>query len=223
MGSEQARLDHRDFGIVGHQQLRRPAEEGEGRVVAVDPVAHLLGPGRITERQARAAHHRDEQVGRPDLASLAVYHRHLVAGVVDKQLLAAAVILPHGQRQPALPAPEQVAKPAVAIPVGVLGNVLFPQDLQRHVLAFQLARHRRPVRLRQLTPSRLYPGRSVKARLKRRVIQLRRNRPGQPRSLEPRNHVARRRPRHANPTRNIPDRLANLPVQPHHFAQLAHL
>ena len=50
-GIEQARLDHRDLGIVGHQQLRHPAEEGEGRDVGVDPVGQRLGPGRKREAE----------------------------------------------------------------------------------------------------------------------------------------------------------------------------
>ena len=49
LGIEVAGLDHRDLGVVGHQQLRRPAEEGERGVVPLDPVRHLLGPGRTGE------------------------------------------------------------------------------------------------------------------------------------------------------------------------------
>jgi hypothetical protein len=35
-------LDHRHLGIIRHQQLRDTAEEGEGGIVARDPVGELL-------------------------------------------------------------------------------------------------------------------------------------------------------------------------------------
>jgi len=95
--------------------------------MAVDPVGHLLGPGRMRERQARAAHDRHKQMGRPDLTGPAVHHhRHLVAGIIDEQLLPAAVLLAHHQRQPSFPSPKQIAVPAVPIAVRMLGDVFFP-------------------------------------------------------------------------------------------------
>lgn len=60
------------------------------------------------------------------------------------------MVLPHRQWQPAFPASEQVAKPAVAIPIRVQGDVFFPQNLKRVVLALHLARYHRPARFRQL-------------------------------------------------------------------------
>jgi len=42
-------LDHRDLGVVRDQQLGHATEEGEGGVVALDPVGQLLGPGRTGE------------------------------------------------------------------------------------------------------------------------------------------------------------------------------
>jgi hypothetical protein len=80
------------------------AKEGEGGIMAVDPVGHLLGPCRMRKRQAGAAHHRHKQMCAPDFTGSAVHHhRHRVAGIVDKQLLPAAVLLAHNQRQSSFP------------------------------------------------------------------------------------------------------------------------
>jgi hypothetical protein len=74
----------------------------------------------------------------PDFAGFAVHHhRHRVAGVVDEQLLPAAVLLAHDQRQSPFPATEQIAETAVTVAVRMLGDVFFPQNLERHVLALQ--------------------------------------------------------------------------------------
>ena len=40
----EAGLDHRDLGVVRHQQPGRAAEVGEGLDVGVDPVGQRLGP-----------------------------------------------------------------------------------------------------------------------------------------------------------------------------------
>jgi len=187
-------LDHRDLGIVGHQQLRHAAEEGEGRIVPLDPVRELLGPGRAGERQARAAQHRHEQVRVAHFAGPAVDHdRHRVPGVVDEQLLAARMALAHHQRQPTFPAAEQVAPAAVAIPVRVCRVVLLPQHLQRHVLAFQLPRHHRPVGLGLLAAAGFHARHAVKSALQLGVRHFIRDWPGQPRPSEPPQRIPDRR------------------------------
>jgi hypothetical protein len=66
-------------------------------------------------------------------------HRHRVAGIIDEQLVAADMALPHRDRDPLRPGAVQLAKPRIAISVGVLLDVLVPQDLQRDVLALQFA------------------------------------------------------------------------------------
>jgi hypothetical protein len=217
-------LDHRHLGVVGHQQLRHAAEEGEGPVVRLDPVRELLGPRRQCKRQARAAHHRHEDVGTANFPSPAIDHdRNRVAGIVDEQLLAAAVALPHHQRQPPFPSAEQVAETAVTIAVRVLGDVLVPEHLERHVLALELARHHRPVRLGQLAPSRLYPTDPIQAQLQIRVADLGRGRPRKPGTLKPHDHVAHRRSSQTGQPGNLAHRDTSLPMHSHHFAHMAHL
>jgi hypothetical protein len=53
--------------------------------------------------------------------------------------------LPHRDRDPRCPAAVQFAEAGVAIAVGMPLDVLVPQDLQRDVLALQLAVDCRPV------------------------------------------------------------------------------
>ena len=62
-----------------------------------DPVGQRLGPARLGIGEIGGAHDRDENLRRTDLAGKPVNdHRHRVAGVIDKQLVAADVSLPHG-------------------------------------------------------------------------------------------------------------------------------
>src|SRR5438067_10323309 len=55
--------------------------------------------------------------------------------------------LPHRDRDPRCPATVQLAKTRVAIALGILFDVLVPQDLKRDVLALQLAVNRWPIGL----------------------------------------------------------------------------
>jgi hypothetical protein len=54
------------------------------------------------------------------------------AGVVDEELVAGQVLLPHRQLALGEPGPVVLAELAVAIPVGVLLQVLDVEQLQRH-------------------------------------------------------------------------------------------
>jgi hypothetical protein len=49
---------------------------------------------------AGGAHHRDEDLGLPDLATAAVDQLHRLPGIVDEHALAGAMRLPHRRRQP---------------------------------------------------------------------------------------------------------------------------
>ena len=60
----------------------------------------------------------------------------------------------------------------MAIPVGVLLDVLVPQDLQRDVLALQLAVNRRPVGLGAAAVALLLAGCGKELFFQRRVGQL---------------------------------------------------
>lgn len=74
-------------------------------------------------------------------------HRHGVAGIIDEQLVAADMGLPHRDRDPAFPASVELAETGVAVALGVALDVFVPEDRQRDVLAFEFPMDGRPVRL----------------------------------------------------------------------------
>jgi len=100
-------------------------------------------------------------------------------------------------------------------------DVLVPQDLQRDVLALQLAVNRRPVGLGALAMPLLGTDRGEELRLQRRIGQLGRQWPAEPGDGEPFQRQSNRRRRYADPTRDL---VAGHPggVQPKHVAHLAH-
>ncbi len=163
----EAGLDHRDLGVVGHDEFGRAAEVGEGLDVTFDPVDQLLAPAGVGERQTGGAHHRHEDVGLVDAPACRVHHhRHGVAGVIHEHLLAARMRLAHGHRQAGFPAAVELTPTAIAVAVRVGLDILVPKDLQCDVLALQLPVHRRPVRLRATTVALPPPSLPVEARLK---------------------------------------------------------
>ena len=87
-------------------------------------------------------------------------HRHRVAGVIDKQLVAADVSLPHADRQPRRPTAVQLAEARVAIPFGAALDVLVPQHRQGDVLALELAVDLSPIGLDMTPMALLGAGRS---------------------------------------------------------------
>ncbi len=95
----EAGLDDGDFGVVRHQQVGHPADCREGSGVGADPVAECLGPARLGIGEVRGAHDGDKNLRRSRLAGQPIDdHRHRIAGVIDKQLVAADVGLPHRDR-----------------------------------------------------------------------------------------------------------------------------
>jgi len=107
-------------------------------------------------------------------------HRHRVAGVIDKQLVAADVGLPHRDRQPRRPTAVQLAEARIAIPFGATLDVLVPQHRQGDVLAFQVAMNLSPVRVGMTAMTLLGAGRREQRRLQRAVGHLCRQWPVQP-------------------------------------------
>jgi hypothetical protein len=88
----EAGLDDCHLRVVWHQQFGHAAERCEGTDMSVDPVGHWLGPARLGVSEVGGAHDRDENLRRSDLAGKPVDdHRHRVAGVINKQLVAADV------------------------------------------------------------------------------------------------------------------------------------
>jgi len=120
-----ASLDDRDLGVVRHQVFRHTAERCESSGMRADPVGHRLGPARLRIGKVGGAQDGDENLRRTDLAGEPVDdHWHCVTGVIDKQLVAARIGLPQGNRQPRRPTAVQLAKARVAIPVGMALDVL---------------------------------------------------------------------------------------------------
>src|SRR5258707_388277 len=79
----------------------------------------IIATGFIIGCEVGGAQDGDENLRRTDLAGEPVDdHRHRVAGVIDKQLVATDVGLPHGDRQPRSPTAVQLAKARIAIPSG---------------------------------------------------------------------------------------------------------
>src|SRR5262249_15973659 len=91
----------------------------EGSGMGADPVSQRLRPARLSVGEVGGAHDGDENLRPADLAGEPINdHRHRVAGVIDKQLVAADVSLPHRHRQPRRPTAGQLAEAGIAIPVG---------------------------------------------------------------------------------------------------------
>jgi hypothetical protein len=130
-------------------------------------------------------------------------HGHGVAGIIDEQLLPAQIGLAHGHGQAPFPAAIELAEPAVLVPLGVRRNVLVPENLQRDVLALQLAIDHRPIRLGLTTMAPLAAPLAVEPHLKLWIADLRRDRPRQARLLEPGEHLPQRRSRHARAPRHL--------------------
>ena len=177
----QAGLDHRDLGVVRHQQVGHPADRLESPGVCADPISERLGPARLGVGEAGGAEHGDKDLCRPDLAAESVDdHRHRVAGVIDKQLVAAGMGLPHRDRDARGPAPVQLAEPRVPVPFGMPLDVLVPQDLQRDVFALQLAVNRGPVGLGAAAVALLGADRGEELCFQRGIGHLGRQRPAEP-------------------------------------------
>jgi hypothetical protein len=136
-----------DFRLSETTIAGTPPKKANARVRS-DPVGQRLRGRRLGVGVARRTEGCDEQLAGMHLAGRRVKNVDRRAGIIDEQLLASHVRLPHRRRQAAFPGAIQFAKPAAAVTVGMGGAVLLPHQLQRHALAAQLAMNRRPVRPR---------------------------------------------------------------------------
>ena len=208
--------------LSGTSRFGHAADRLEGSGMGADPVGERLRPARLGVGEVGGAQHGDKNLRRPGLAGQPVDdHRHRVAGIIDKQLVAAGMGLPHRDRDPRGPAAVQLAEPRVAIPVGFSLDVLVPQDLQRDVLALQLPVNRRPVRLGTAPVTLLLAGRGEELRFQHCVGHFGRQRPAEPSGSKPLQCQPDGRRRHADPARDL---VAGHPggIQPKHVAHLAH-
>ena len=96
----------------------------------------------------------------------------LLARVVDEHLVAGRMVLAHHRREAPFELAEQIAEPAVAVPVRVGVPVLLPQHHQIDAGPLQLARKRSPIRLDPPAQARPHAGaaQTGAARERRSVI-----------------------------------------------------
>jgi hypothetical protein len=181
--------------VVGHDDAGTAADRLEGVDVPPDPVGQRLGGEGLGIRVARGAQDGHEQLRPPHLAGGGIDDGQGLAGEVDEELLAGAVLLAHDQVEPPLPGPVEAAELGVPVAVGVLRLVLHVQQLEGHALAAQLAVDGRPVGQRPARGGwRLLAG--EEAGLELGVVHVRGQGPGEAGPPGAGEVVAHRRGRH---------------------------
>lgn len=159
-----------------------------------DPVGERLRPRRFRIGEVRCSQDGDKYLCLPDLPGQPVnHHRRGVAGVIDEQLVATQMGLPHRDGDLVFPGPVKLAEAAVAISIRVSLDVLVPQDRQGDVLALHLPVQDRPVRLGAAPMTLLLAGVLVEPCFQLAVGDGLGQRPGQPKRLETRNRRPYRR------------------------------
>src|SRR5208282_79054 len=172
-----------------------------------DPVRKALRPGGFGVGKARRAQHRHENLSRAPFASEPVdddWHR--VARVIHEQLLARSMGLAHNHRKLGGEAPIQLAEPAIAEAVRLLGDILLPEDRQGDVLALQLPVDPSPIGLRPPRRAGLGAALAVKSLLELAVAEPFGQRPAHARGAAPPERRPYRRRRLAGPQSNLPGR-----------------
>ena len=190
-----------DLGVVGHQLCRHAAHEGERANMRADPVGQRLRPTRLGVRVAGGTHHGDEDLRCSDLAGAPVEQFDRLPGIVDEHAFAGRVRLPHGRRQPTLPAAIELAPAAVAVAVGRGLSVLLPQQHQGDAGTAQLVMNVRPFRLGLAPRAALGAGAGIEHRLQHPLAQRRRQRPAKLRrgkAIEGHGHRAARNPQRSS-------------------------
>ena len=171
-------LAHPGAQIVRDNQCRHTTEEGKGTPVGADPVRQTLCPGRLSVGVIGSAEDGHKDLRLTDLARAPIHHRHGLAGIIHKQLLAGTVVLAHDHIQLALPGAVVVIKPAVLIALGMCFPVLLPEQEQGDTFAFELLMRARPVGQTARLRGQRWRWRK-QLLLQDYLIQIRRQRPGQ--------------------------------------------
>jgi hypothetical protein len=176
---------------------------------------------RLRVRVIARAQHRDEQLDLDDLAGLRVEQLRLHSCVVDEQLIAGDVHLPHHGRLTLGPFAIPIAERGVSQPVPMHRQVLDVQERERHPRTTQLEVQRRAIRLR--THPRRRRHLRVQTRVELRVahridggdVEPQRVRPG-----ENAGHFARA---HADRCRHLPVAAPQPQLLPQNLSQNVHL
>jgi hypothetical protein len=106
---------HAALKIIGHQEPWNGAPEPKHPHMRSDPIRQTLCPGRFRVGEAGRAQHRDEDFCLAHHTGCWIDDRDLLARVVDENLVASDVVLPHAGRQLALELAEQFAVAAVRV------------------------------------------------------------------------------------------------------------
>ena len=130
--------------------------------------------------------------------------------------------LPHRNRQTPFPGPIELAEPRVPVTARMKLDIFVPQHLQRDVLAFQFAVHRRPVGFGPIALTAAGRHHSIELQLERRVRQSFGKWPGQLRRPETLEHHTHARAANARQSRHLPRWQSGVVCQSQNLAHLAH-
>jgi hypothetical protein len=216
-----ARLGDADAGIVRHPDLGRAAEVLKGADVGPHPRRQVLVQHRLRVGQVRRAEHREEEHRLPALPGDRIRDVDPAPAEVDEGLLAGMVGLAHRRGQRPRPAQVSVAELAVLEPARRDLLVLLPQQLLGDVPTLQFAVDVDPVGLRPVR-HRVVLVREEEPFEDGVVVELHRQRPGQPRERDAAQILAHRAGRQPTAPRDGPARMAGLELQPDHLSQLPH-
>jgi hypothetical protein len=134
------------------------------------------------------------------------HHRQRVPSIVDEHPVTTQMRLSHRDRKPSVPRAVELAKTAVPVAVGMRLDILIPQNLQRDVLALELAVHSRPVRFRPIALPVSRRRHAIERKFERGVRQPVRQRPHELRCPKALQHHANARTANAYRARHFSPR-----------------
>ncbi len=133
-----AGIAHAGAKLVGDDEGRGAAEVLQDARVAAEEVGQALRPRRLGVGVVRGAEHPHKELDIDPLAGPRIDQVRVLPSVVDKQLLASLVDLPHRATLQRHPATIVGAEGRVAETVGVLSEILQVEQFQRDPLPPQL-------------------------------------------------------------------------------------
>jgi hypothetical protein len=136
---------HRSLEVVGDDDVGHSTEGSKGPHMGANPVRETLRPRGFDIGIVGGAQDRNKEHRLTDLTGMAVDDRDALAGIVDKELLPRAMVLPHDQVELAGPGAIRLAEPAILEALRRGGLVFLPQEEQGDAFAFQLVVHCGPV------------------------------------------------------------------------------
>ena len=94
-GLVEAGLGDAGFQVVADDLARHAAKIGEGADMGADPLLQTLAPAGLGIGEVGGAEGGDEDLGGVNLTALGIDDLDCGAGVIDEQLLARDMVLPH--------------------------------------------------------------------------------------------------------------------------------